>query len=51
MNKKKFFSMFVILVIFIASINSTYAISIFDNKTSSSVYKTSEDDSDFSVPF
>lgn len=51
MNKEKFFAMFVILVIFITSINSIYAISIFDNKTSSSVYKTSEDDSDFSVPF
>lgn len=51
MNKNKFFTIVAILLVFIASINSTYAISIFDTKTSSSVYKASEDDSDFSVPF
>lgn len=51
MNKNKFFTILAILLVFIASINSTYAISIFDTQTSSSVYKTSEDESDFSVPF
>lgn len=51
MNKNKFFVIFAMLVVLITSINSIYAISIFDNKTSSSVYKTSEDESDFSVPF
>lgn len=51
MKKNKLIAVLSVLFVLLATFNSTYAISIFDTKSSSSVYKMSEDDSDFSLPF
>ncbi|MGN1012955.1 MAG: hypothetical protein ACI4ON_03895 [Clostridia bacterium] len=51
MMKNKGVAIIVALVLCIITFNSTFAVEIFDNKTSSEVYKVSEDDSSFDVPF
>lgn len=51
MMKNKGVAIIVALVLCVITFNSTFAVEIFDNKTSSEVYKVSEDDSSFDVPF
>ncbi len=51
MNKQKITAFILALVVFFTAANSIYAISIFDTKNSLDVYKASEDDSDFALPF
>ena len=51
MMKNKGVAIIVALVLCVITFNSTFAVEIFDNKTSSEVYKVSKDDSSFDVPF
>lgn len=51
MKKNKIGIFFFILAMCLIVMNSTYAVQIFDVKSTSEVYKTSEDDSIFDVPF
>ena len=50
MNKKLSF-MLVCLFAFVLVFNNVFAVTIWDSKSSSGIYKTSEDDSDFKLPF
>lgn len=51
MRKNRMIAIVLAVFVCIFTLNSTLAVEIFDTKTSSSVYKVSEDDSTFEVPF
>lgn len=51
MTKNKGIVFIVALVLCLVTFNTTFAVDIFDNKATSDVYKVSEDDSSFDVPF
>ena len=51
MTKNKIGMILTILMVFILTLNATFAAEIFDNKSITGVYKVSEDESSFDIPF
>ena len=51
MKKSKFIFCLLLLVVCICNINDVKAASIFDTKENTGVYKASDDDSIFDIPF